>query len=217
MPLLWVPALLFLVLAFSSSSEAGTIIDTTKSHGSAWHGISEGPGPCEGFGQTFVVPEKDTLLVSFTFWLDDYLNPGRHHELDEVDSYLDFGAYVMEWCPKTEETIGTVLWESGQRTTTNNHGAGGMEKFTFDTGGVQLKPGAHYVVFLGATHFFDGVPGGAMVATYWDRDTDNRNPYPAGSWVAQTKTSYPVVGKWVRHTDWDAAVRIVLVDPDEEP
>lgn len=211
----------FLLFAsfFPFGSEAQTIIDTTKSHGTSFAGIVEGPGTTDGFGQTFVAPKKDTLLISFTFWLDDSLgNERKHHELKGPESYTDFGAYVMEWCPKTKKPIGEVLWESGQRTTTNNHGAGGMEKFTFDTGGVPLKPGSHYILFLSTADFLDGVPGAAKIATYWDPGIDFRNPYTSGYWVYHLNREFPNWNSW-RSSDegWDAAVRIVLIDPNEEP
>ncbi len=104
------------------------------------------------YGQTITAPAVDNVLESFSFWLDD-----------EIDSdYVDFGAYVMEW--DGSKAAGSVLWSSAGMSTTNNGGLDGFEKFTFDTGGLSLTSGAHYVLFLNASNYFDQLNGSATMA-----------------------------------------------------
>jgi hypothetical protein len=109
------------------------------------------------YGQTFTVTATDTILDNFTFWMDDYQNPGR----------VDFAGYVMAW--DGMKATGPMLYQSSKRTTTNNSGAGGMEQFTFTTGGIQLNAGQEYVAFLSASNFFDGVIGTAWWSVEGDR------------------------------------------------
>lgn len=59
------------------------------------------------------------------------------------------------------KATGSVLFESAPLSTTNNGGAGGLEEFTIDTGGLALDAGQKYVAFFCASKFFDGVNGRA--------------------------------------------------------
>ena len=130
---------------------AETIIDTTPS----WDGINSvgafGEGSTDTYGQTFTVTGTDVVLTSFTFWIDDRLNPAP----------VDFAAYVMEWEDgvglQPSHAVGDILYQSGEQVTSNNGGIDGMEMFTFDTGGITLTPGTKYVAFLNSSLFWDGV------------------------------------------------------------
>ena len=96
------------------------------------------------FGQTFTAPSV-SRLASFTFWLNDI--PGDD---PGYPGFVDFGAYVMSW--DGVRANGPVLYSSGMRTTTNNHGLGpipstgesplGFERFDFFPVDLFLKPGA---------------------------------------------------------------------------
>lgn len=123
-----------------------------------------GEGNTATYGQTFTVVGTDTVLDSLTFWMDDFLNP----------DVVDFAAYVMAW--NGSRATGPVLYQSVMHSTTNNGGAGGMERFDFDTGGVQLTSGQQYVAFLNTSGFFDGQQGTAG----WGL---NGETYSGGSFV----------------------------------
>ena len=133
-----------LVLAFVGHVQAGTTISTLP----FGTGVSPfGESNTATYGQTITVPAVDNVLDSFSFWLDDTLNP----------DYVDFAAYVMAW--DGSKATGAVLWQSAMQTTTNNGGAGGFEQFTFNTGAVPLGGGGQYVLFLSASDYFDGLRG----------------------------------------------------------
>jgi len=102
------------------------------------------------YGQTITVPAVDNVLDTFSFWSDDILD-------NSFPDYVDFAAYVMAW--DGNKATGPILWQSIMQTSTNNGGADGFEKFSFDTGGVALTPGEQYVLFLSSSDFFDGSNG----------------------------------------------------------
>lgn len=104
-------------------------------------------------GQTITAVAGNNFLDSFTFRLDDVLNPG----------VVDFAGYVMAW--DGTKATGPVLYESATRSTTNNGGAGGFEVFEFSTGGLELTAGSQYVLFLSASKYFDGITGQALMQT----------------------------------------------------
>jgi hypothetical protein len=120
------------------NAQASTI-DTT----STWNGTDSviyfGEPDTATYGQTFTVG-SDNVLNDFTFWLNDTSAPST------------FAAYVMAW--DGSKATGSILYQSGQRSTT---GAAGMEQFTFNTGGTSLASGQKYVAFLNASNFFDTV------------------------------------------------------------
>jgi hypothetical protein len=99
------------------------------------------------YGQTFTMTGTDTVLDNFSFRFDDFLNPDT----------VDFAAYVYAW--DGTKATGTQLYASGKVTSSNNGGNGGMELFSFNTGGIELQSGVKYVAFLSASNFFDGIGG----------------------------------------------------------
>lgn len=121
------------------------------------------------YGQTFVTPNPtDVRIDSFSFWLDDQLasfNPDP----------VDFFGSIYQWGGAAVGTIGPALYTSSTRTTTNNGGAGGYERFDFNTGGVVLASGVSYVALLTALN--DGLQSGAYMAANYS------NPYAGGNWV----------------------------------
>jgi hypothetical protein len=96
------------------------------------------------YGQTFTVPTGSNILNSFEIYLDDFSNPDA----------TDFAFYIMAW--DGEKATGPILYESSPQTTA---GLDGFEKFTFDTGNLELNSGQKYVAFISASRFFDGVQG----------------------------------------------------------
>jgi hypothetical protein len=105
------------------------------------------------YGQTITVP-TDNVLNSFSFYMDDY---GSTIDPEPVV----FAGYVMAWAG--DHATGPVLWSSAPMTSTNNHGAGSWELFTFDTGDLALTPGAQYVLIISASEYFNGVLGRGQV------------------------------------------------------
>ncbi len=146
-------------------ARASTTISTLPRTGSIAH-FGEWPADVghatPTYGQTITVPALDSVLDSFSFWINDYRG--------EV---VDFAAYVMKW--DGSKATGPVLWQSTEQSTT---GLGVMpvyEEFSFPTGGLPLASGEPYVLFISASEFFDGVDGRASVA--------NGQPYPGGQFV----------------------------------
>jgi hypothetical protein len=139
-----------LVFVVSSDRLQGGLIDTTAT----WNGVSnaspfgESLSSTETYGQTFTVIGPETVLDTFSFWVNEdnigYLDP------------LEFAAYVMKWDTSAEKAIGPVLYESGL-TTVGYQPA--LQKITFNTGGVSLTDGQVYVAFLSASEYIDNVFG----------------------------------------------------------
>jgi hypothetical protein len=83
----WATGLFLLASVGGGDAWAITVIDTTPT----WNG-SDGvsafgePGAAT-YGQSFTVTGTETHLDSFSFWLNDFLNPDA----------VDFAAYVMAW------------------------------------------------------------------------------------------------------------------------
>jgi hypothetical protein len=146
------------------SLEAATTISTLPFLGGIVH-FGESEHPTFGtptYGQTIIVPGIDSMLDSFSFWLDDY-----------EGEVVDFAGYVMQW--DGAKATGSVLWQSTERSTTGTGGLGVYEKFSFDTGGLLLAPGEQYVLFISASEFFDGIDGRASAA--------GGQPCPGGQFV----------------------------------
>lgn len=101
------------------------------------------------YGQTFTVTGSDTVLDKFSFWYDDELDP----------DFVDFAAYVYAW--DGAMATGPSLFASSMVSSTNNGGLGGVERFNFLTGGIQLVAGQRYVAFTSAFLFSDGIRGTA--------------------------------------------------------
>ncbi len=110
----------------AAEARADTVIDTSPSWNQTHQlgNIGESGQNIATVGQTFLVG-SDTVLNSFSFWVDDNMNSDA----------LDYAAYVMEWTGT--KATGSVLYQSAASTTTNNGGSGGWEKITFSTGGTQ--------------------------------------------------------------------------------
>jgi len=175
------------LLAFNAN--AATVIDTTSSWDGVMNTSSFGEGSTVTYGQTFVVTSTDNVLDSFSFWIDDSLNP----------DFIHFSAYVMEWEDgiglQPSHAVGDILYQSGEQVTTNNGGIDGMEMFTFDTGGLQLETGKKYVAFMSSVEYIDGVHGSGSVGSVGRGSGD---VYGAGDFVFQNSadTSQFTSGGW---------------------
>ncbi len=176
-----------------------TTIDTSSNWiGGGVSGFGEGATGI--FGQTFTVPENDTVLDSFTFWLADFMISPYSSD------FVDFSAYVMAWEHSDDYTnmhaVGDVLWQSDQQSTTNNNGQGsGWEEFTFQTGGIQLNFGEQYIIFLSSLEFNDGEPGYAKMGLV-------PNVLDQNYFVAKQGGSFTSTG-WHSFSDGDDASVII--------
>ncbi len=181
-----------LACTFSVAASAGaTVIDTTA----AWDG-SRGITPfgetnTATYGQTFRVTGPETRLDSWTFYVNDFLDPG----------FVDFAFYIMDWDASTTRATGPVLYRSAAVSTTNNHGLDGMEAFVFSTGGLELTSGNDYIAFISATGLFDGNRGTSMVGSLFDESVYldggffwQNNGDAAGTWDTQRWISSPNYG-----------------------
>ncbi len=149
---------IFLLMSAVAQAE---LIDTTATWDGASGTSTLGDGSTTTYGQTFRTPAGTPILDSFSFFMDDR---------EELSELIEFAAYVMEWSAGVASidlsmATGTVLYDSGSRTTTNNGAADGMEQVTFSTGGLSLDPSKQYVAFLDVTKFLDGINDGAIMGT----------------------------------------------------
>ena len=143
----WLGLLVAVLIPMAANAD---IIDTTGSQNSQINYFGE--DNTATYGQTFTVG-ADSVLDSFTFFLNDLVNP----------DFVDFAAYVMGW--DGSKASGPVLFESAALSTTDNGSADGFEQFTIDTGGLNLASGLQYVAFFSASNFFDGLQGWASWAS----------------------------------------------------
>lgn len=163
------------LLAVTSQASAATSISTLPFGGIVG---DFGEPDTATYGQTVTVPAVDNVLDSFSFWLDDLSG-----------QTVDFAGYVMAW--DGTRATGSVLWNSTPLSTTNNGGQGGLEKFTFDTGGLSLTSGAQYVLFVSASDYFDGSVGRSSSAF-------GQTPYADGNFVFMNNSDFSELTS----TDW---------------
>ena len=149
---------IFILLLLSTNIHAA-IIDTSTEWDRISFLSSFGEGSTDTYGQTFSIPNAtENVLRSFSFWIDDRVNPQS----------VDFAAYVMEWVDPVGiqspgHAISPTLFQSTARMTTNNGGADGMELFAFNTAPTVLDANKKYVAFLSSSLFWDGINGGGSV------------------------------------------------------
>ena len=142
-----------LALTTATPAAAVTIIDSIQ----FWDGGSSlsalGEPNTATYGQPVTVPTTDIFLNSFSFLIDDRLDPGP----------VDFEFFVMGW--DGSKATGPVLFQSAPISTTNNGGSDGFELITIPTGGVSLVAGSQVVLFVSASNLFDDVKGTGDVAS----------------------------------------------------
>lgn len=161
------PAVISALAMLATGVLTCTAQTTTVSNTSQWNGIDGigtfGEPSDASYGQTFTVPAGVRRLSSFAFFVDDNLNPGP----------VNFQGFVMAW--DGLKASGSVLFQSGALTTTNNHGAGGFERINVTIShGLNLTPGVTYVAFFSASNLFDGVPGDSRLGV------ESSGSYPGG-------------------------------------
>jgi hypothetical protein len=120
---------LMLLLGSIGETQAFTTIDTTP----AWDGTSNispfGYPNTATYGQVVTVPATDRMLKSFSFYMN-------------LPDTCSFRGYVYAW--DGSKATGSALYESNPRATS---GSGDFEEITFEPSGLELTPGAQYVLF----------------------------------------------------------------------
>ena len=146
---------LVLALVGAAGPSAAITIETI----SEWNGTNDigrfGEFNTATYGQTIIAPAGALTLDSYTFLLNDLLDPG----------FTDFQAVVFEWDPGLFRATGAALFLGSGVSTTNNGGAGGFESFTFATGSIPVTAGNAYVLGITASFLFDGTQGTSDIAT----------------------------------------------------
>ena len=166
-----VAVLVGVFVAASHSAHAVTItIDTVPSWNGSNYIHTFGEINTATYGQVVTVPAGTSYLNSFTFYLDDQLDP----------DFVDFHAFVHAW--DGTKATGAQLYQSAAMSTTNNGGAGGFEAFTINTGGVSVTSGQQYVLYFSASLLFDGSLG----RSHWGTINQGATPpdtQPGGNFV----------------------------------
>jgi hypothetical protein len=130
----WFSSLLLMALlpGITGLAYADTVIDTTPS----WIGTGVypfGTPATETYGQTITVPLTDSVLQSWTFYM-------------EQSTSIRFQGEVYAW--NGFMATGPDLFESAVMTTTDPNI---FQPITFDTGGLALTPGDTYVLFASSS------------------------------------------------------------------
>jgi hypothetical protein len=125
----WLMGLALFILPLTTAIAAGTILDTASGWNGSDNAIFFGSPDTSTYGETITAPITDTVLQSFTFYM-------------QVPTALKFRGYVYAW--DGTKATGSALYESAPFSTTN---ASLFEPITFNTAGVNLIPGQKYVLF----------------------------------------------------------------------
>ncbi|MFM6305299.1 PEP-CTERM sorting domain-containing protein [Planktothrix sp.] len=160
-----IASIAFATLGTINPAQAIITIDTTP--GNSFQGpFGEPASPF--FGQTLTVPENDNVLTDFTFFIEGF---------NDVDS-IDFVAIVSEWDSVNFRPQESILFQSEVQSTAQN---GGLETFTFRTGGLPLNSNQQYILYLKAV--FDGISGRGKLPQRLD------NPLAGGGFVISNNGS----------------------------
>jgi hypothetical protein len=176
------------VAAISLGLASGALANTPIGNTPPWtpaSGITSGFGVSgapnyftPNYGQTVTVPATDTVLDSFTFYVD-------------LPTNLIFRGEVYAWNPNTVDpnnpyalgsATGPALYESGQTSTTSYNSGFSPQPITFNTGGIPLTAGAQYVLFITTSRDYAANVAAGITSTgfagYTPTDT-----YTGGDWV----------------------------------
>jgi hypothetical protein len=161
-------AVLGALLVFNAPGTAFgiTTIDTTGSWDGAEAISAFGSPNTATYGQEVTVPQTDTVLDSFTFYM---------RSEGESPAVITFRGEVYAW--DGAKATGPNLWESTPRTLTLSSS---FTTVTFNTGGVRLAAGQRYVLFASVSKDYEqNVPGN--VASWGWMATNN--VYSGGGFV----------------------------------
>jgi len=162
----------------------GALAATTIGNISSWNGsVASGFGVAGApnyytptYGQTVTVPSTDTVLDSFTFYVD-------------LPTNLFFRGEVYAWDPTTSDpnnfamgnATGMALYASGQMHTTSYGSGFAPQAITFTIpGGLPLTAGMQYVLFFTTSVDFTANAGITTTSFVGYTSTDT---YSGGNWV----------------------------------
>jgi len=162
----------------------GALAATTIGNISSWNGsVASGFGVAGApnyytptYGQTVTVPSTDTVLDSFTFYVD-------------LPTNLFFRGEVYAWDPTTSDpnnfamgnATGMALYASGQMHTTSYGSGFAPQAITFTIpGGLPLTANTQYVLFITTSRDFAANAGITATSFFGYTPTDT---YSGGDWV----------------------------------
>jgi hypothetical protein len=134
------------VAAVSLATAPGALANTTIGNTPPWtSGVTNGFGwygppyyQVPTIGETVTVPATDTVLDSFTFYVD-------------LPTALVFRGEVYAWDstdPANQHATGSALYESGPMSTTSYNFGFSPQPITFNTGGINLTANTQYILFI---------------------------------------------------------------------
>jgi PEP-CTERM motif len=126
-------AALLVLTTFPGTARADSVIDTTTSWDGSSYVFPFGPPNTQTYGQTITVPTDGSVLQSWTFYM-------------QQSTATQFQGYVYAW--NGTEATGSALWTSSVMSTTDPNS---FQAITFNVGGLQLTPGATYVLFASSS------------------------------------------------------------------
>jgi hypothetical protein len=126
-------SLMALLPAIAGLVYADTVIDTTPSWNGSAPVFSFGPPDTETYGQTITVPLANSVLQSWTFYM-------------ELPTATQFQGEVYAW--NGTMASGPNLFQSALMSTSN---PSAFQPITFNTGGLALTPGDTYVLFASSS------------------------------------------------------------------
>jgi hypothetical protein len=173
---------------------ADTTIDTTGSW-DGFAGVGLFGGSNASWGQTITVPEGNTVLDAFTFYIGNYNHPSR--------LVLRAGVYAWDGSKAT----GPNVWESTPRTLSLSGAvfngtrleSGSFTPVTFATGGVRLEAGRQYILFGSISKDFEAYTLGNETVWGFISFGGPLETYPGGSFVALNNGGDE--SQWTR-SDW---------------
>ncbi len=139
-------------------------------------------------GQIFTVGETETVLDNFSFYVDGEMGgSGVCRFMIHGDCFRwvippwstqdsKFASYIGTWNASTRQ-VESILWSSianGPSIAMQDERRD-LERYSFNTGGLQLEAGKQYAAFLSAVEFYDNIPDDALVGS------NMSNPYAGGT------------------------------------
>lgn len=169
--LLWAAMMLFAVSCF-----AQTQYNTFDGYDPYWHPF--GNPNTATYGETFLAPTNgNDFMTDFSLYMAGPATSGN----------IVMGAYLATW---NGSNAGTLLWSS----TEINYPNTGNAQLTF-TPGIQLNPGADYIVFLSVSQYYGQSSGESYISggnnscsgcffAYSNNSGNFNSLFTAGGWSA---------------------------------
>jgi hypothetical protein len=139
--------LLIAVLLFAVSGFAQVNYNNFNGYAPYWNPF--GNPNTATYGETFTAPNSpNTNLADFGFYMAGPQTAGN----------IELGAYIATW---TGTHAGNLMYSSQEYNYPNT----GNAEIQFNTGGLQLTPGANYVMFLSVSQYYGQSSGLSYVSS----------------------------------------------------